>query len=64
MCPGMPGTCPPPHSTDRDVPSSGLVAAAAFGPELPHAAQDQGRGDYSLLITTDGALPGVGELLV
>lgn len=46
------------------MPSSGLVAAAAFGPELPHAAQDQGRGDYSLLIATDGALPGVGELLV
>ena len=61
----MPGTCPPPHSTDRgDVPSSGLVEAAAFGPELPHAAQDQGRGDSSLLITTDRALPGVSELLV
>lgn len=47
-------TCLPPSSTDRgDVPSSRLVAAAVHVPELPHAAQDGSRGNYSLLIIID-----------
>lgn len=49
----------PPSSTDRgDVPSLGRVAAAVCAPELPHAAQDGSRGDYSLLIITDRATTG------